>query len=207
MYGKTKKSDNMDINIERIRKHIKLRTKEKAEYDPEETTFYSEIGRIYENRTFWTVNFLILVRWPAWDATNPEVTVMMCAADEDDMKPVTCFRKYIDDLDEDVEALIDTIFKKDNVGVNVYEEVEDALSTFNCKQIDCMLEDCHAENMYDIGEHLKKKLRPTVELMVSDAIDDEFKEDILDAAIWRQFYLPDDTSTHLTDWLKKHKTI
>lgn len=197
----------MDMNIERIRKHIELRTKEKAEYDPEETTFNGEAGRVYKNRTFWTASFLILARWPAWDATNPEVTVMMCAEDEGDMKPVACFRKYIDDLDEDVEALIDTIFKKDNVGVNVYEEVEDAFSTLSYEQIDHSLKDCHAKNIFDIGEHLKKKLRPTVELMVSDAIDDEFKEDILDAAIWGQFYRPDDTFAYLIDWLKKHKTI
>lgn len=204
---KTKKDDNMDMNIERIKKRIELRTKEKAEYDPEETTFYGEAGRVYENRTFWTARFQVLVRWLAWDTKNPEVTVMMCVEDEVEMKPAACFRKYIDDLDEDVEALIDTIFKKDDVGVNVYERVEDALSTLSHEQIDNALEGCHAESIFDVREHLKRELRPIVELMISDAIDDEFKEDILDTAIWRFIIGSDDTHTHLTDWLKEHKTI
>lgn len=35
----------MDMKTERIKKCIELRTKEKAEYDPEETVFCSEAGK------------------------------------------------------------------------------------------------------------------------------------------------------------------
>lgn len=206
----------MDMNIEKIKKHIELRTNEKAEYCPEETTVHGRDGRVYEDRTFQTARTIISVRWPAWETENPEVIVMMYEKGTDEADetrppieggPVACFRRYIDDLDQDVISLIDTIFNKDDAGVNVYDEVEDALSTLSYGQVNCILEDCHAKSMFEIGDHLMRKLRPTVELMVSDAVDKVFIEDILDSAVWGQFYRPDGTYAHLSDWLNEHKTI